>query len=166
MMEPEAMLPEELLWATGGHASDIVLTALADGEQAIVPPAVRAHVQQCTACTMHLGHAALLALYTQSELAARHQHDALRRPLPRLPIALGLLAALVGLVPSLGDLEPAAFLHEMRLYLEGIGTLTRRAGSSTGAVGILVPWVVATLLVGLGFAIVARFPASTKDHAS
>ena len=158
------ILPEELLWATGGHASDVVLTALADGEHAIVPPAVRAHVQQCTTCTAHLGHAALLALYTQSELAARHAHDTLRRPLPRVPIALGLLAALVGLVPSLGDLEPAAFLHDMRLYLEGIGTLTRRASSPSGSVGILVPWVVATLLVGLGFAIVRFLP--TKDHAS
>ena len=161
------MLPEDLLWATGGHASDVVLTALADGEHGIVPPDVRAHVQQCTACTAHLGHAALLALYTQSELEARHAHDTLRRPLPRVPIALGLLAALIGLVPSLGDLEPAAFVHDMRLYLEGLGTLTRRAGSADGhggVVGIFLPWVVASLLVALGFAIV-RF-APTKDHAS
>jgi len=158
------MLPEELLWAAGGHASDIVLTALADGEHAIVPPAVRAHVHECTACTAHLGHAALLALYTQSELAARHEHDTLRRPLPRVPIALGLVAALLGLVPSLGDLEPAVFLHDMRLYLEGLGTLARRANSPSGAVGIFVPWVVASFLVALGFAIVRFLP--TKDHAS
>lgn len=161
------MLPEELLWAAGGHASDIVLTALADGEHAIVPPPVVAHVQQCTACTAHLGNAALLALYTQAELAARHEHDTLRRPLPRVPIALGLVAALIGLVPSLGDLEPAVFLHDVRLYLEGLGTLARRANSPSSAVGIFVPWIVASLLIGLGFAIIARFPkAPTKDHAS
>lgn len=162
------MLPEELLWAAGGHASDIVLTALADGEDAIVPPDVRAHVEQCTACTAHLGNAALLALYTQGELAARHEHDLvladLRRPLPKKSIALGLLAAILGVVPSLLQAEPAALLARARVVLGGVGNYARHAGNPGGLAGLLLPYFVAAMLVGLGFAIVRILP--TKDHAS
>lgn len=161
-------LPTELLWAAGGHASDIALTALADGEHALVPPEVRAHVESCTACTAHLGNAALLALYTQSELEARAQHERVRRPLPRVPIALGLVAAALGLVPSLVDVDAAAlrrfFGHDLHVYIEGLGTVTRHLSAPGGAVGIIAPWIVATLLVALGFTIVRFLP--TKDHAS
>ena len=87
-------LPDELLWADGGHASDIVLTAIADGQLEIVPQNARAHVESCTACMQHLGNAALLSLHAGRQLAARAQYDASfadkRMPLPRLAIALGI----------------------------------------------------------------------------
>ncbi|NVL83606.1 hypothetical protein HWN75_25860, partial [Escherichia coli] len=57
----EEFLPDDLVWAEGGHASDVVLTAIADGQIAIVPPAVLAHVDHCPSCTTHLGNAALLS---------------------------------------------------------------------------------------------------------
>ena len=65
-------LPDELLWSDGGHASDIVLTAIADGQLEIVPPNARAHVETCTKCMQHLGNAALLSLFSLSCNSCRH----------------------------------------------------------------------------------------------
>ncbi len=62
------LLPEELLWADGGHASDVVLTALADGEDAIVPEVARRHVGNCVHCTHALGRVALLSVHASEEL--------------------------------------------------------------------------------------------------
>ncbi|MBX3262924.1 MAG: hypothetical protein KF782_24820, partial [Labilithrix sp.] len=89
---PVEELPDELVWAAGGHASDVVLTALADGQRAIVPEAARAHVERCATCTAHLGHAALLSLHAGAEIGAGAEHERAlaRRPLPRLAISLGL----------------------------------------------------------------------------
>ena len=65
----EDFLPDDLVWAAGGHASDVVLTAMADGQVDIVPPTVLAHVDGCRACTTHLGNAALLSLHAGREMA-------------------------------------------------------------------------------------------------
>ena len=150
-------LPDELLWADGGHASDIVLTAIADGQLEVVPPNARAHVESCAACMQHLGNAALLSLHAGRELAARAGYDASlankRLPLPRLAIALGLAVALVGLVPELGPLR--AFLTtDAPLIARGAGTVGRSLVEGNASAGlrqvtinancrlrsVLVPW--------------------------
>jgi hypothetical protein len=158
-MNNRELLPDELLWADGGHASDVVLTALADGETAIVPPLVRTHVDGCTTCTAHLGHAALLSLHTGAQLArAKPLKDtsAERLPLPRLAIALGLAVALVGLLPSLlhGDATRWA-VKDAPMFARAIGTLLRRLPEETSLVFMYGGSLV---LVAMGFAIVRLLP--------
>ncbi len=165
------LLPEELLWAAGGHASDVVLTAIADGQQAIVPPVVLEHVASCTTCTTHLGHAALLTLHTGAELAAAREHSRLteRRPLPKLAIALGLAVAAIGLFPSIldgaGDMASARtfFTREVPVFLRALGTLARRVQEPGSSTGLLVTYAAAAMLVVMGIALVRILPKAQKE---
>lgn len=154
-------LPDELLWADGGHASDIVLTAIADGQLDIVPSTARAHVESCTACMQHLGNAALLSLHAGRELAARDRYDASlaekRLPLPRLAIALGLAVALLGLVPELGPLR--AFLTtDAPLLARGAGTVGQSLAEGNGGAGLVLTYGTSVLLVAMGFVLVRLLP--------
>jgi hypothetical protein len=156
------VLPDELLWAEGGHASDVVLSALADGQGAIVPSSVRVHVERCTVCTVHLGHAALLSLHVGRELAARAEHERVfvRRPLPRSAIALGLVVAVLGLVPSVFD--PAGLEHfatrDVPISVRGLTTLVRHVDVSGSAASLFLTYGAAILLVSMGFAVVRLLP--------
>jgi hypothetical protein len=163
------LLPDDLLWADGGHASDVVLTSLADGQHAIVPLAVRSHVDRCTACMTHLGHAALLSLHAATELEAQKSHDRVlaRRPLPKMPIVLGLLVAVLGLVPTVIDGEGSALrafvAHDLPLFVKGLGHLAGRLGEPGSPAGLFLTYSAATLLVCMGFALVRFLP---KKEAS
>jgi hypothetical protein len=162
----EVFLPDDLAWAAGGHASDIVLTAMADGQIAIVPPVVLAHVDGCRSCTTHLGNAALLSLHTGRELAmvARESTASASLPLPRLAIALGLLVAALGLVPRFLD-GRSAFgsaktfaTHDVPLLVNGLGTLGRRLLEPGSPIGLGLTYGAATLLVLMAFALVRLLP--------
>jgi hypothetical protein len=165
--QDRTVLPDDVLWAEGGHASDIVLSTLADGQAALVPPAVRIHVERCTVCTVHLGHAALLSLHVGRELAARAEHERVfaRRPLPRSAIALGLAVAVLGLVPSIFD--PAGLTHfatrDVPISLRGLTTLARHVDASGSAVSLFLTYGAAILLVSMGFVVVRLLP---KKEAS
>ena len=161
----EAFLPDDLLWAAGGHASDVVLTAMADGQVEIVPPAVLAHVDGCRSCTTHLGNAALLSLHTGREIAmvAREADASARAPMPRLFIALGLAFAVLGLVPSFVDApsEPSgakSFAHDVPMFVNGLGTLGRRLLEPGSPVGLALTYGAAVMLVVMGFALVRLLP--------
>ncbi|MBX3226503.1 MAG: hypothetical protein KIT84_32420 [Labilithrix sp.] len=153
------LLPAELCWAEGDHASDVVLTALADGQHAIVPAAVRAHVARCTTCIAHLGHSALLSLETQRSLAATRQAEG-RRPVPRLAVALGLVAAAVGLVPWLlthdAPERPARALSAMTRALAAVAARLDAGGASM--IGIVATYVAAACLVFMGLGLARLSP--------
>jgi hypothetical protein len=155
------LLPDELLWAEGGHASDVVLTALADGEAGIVPTAVRQHVERCAACTTHLGHAALLSIHAEAELGTRKELDARVAPparVPRVPVALGLVAAALGLLPSLLDEDSALLPSRVPLLLHGARTLARRLYEPDSSAGIALTYATALVLVVLGLAATRILP--------
>jgi hypothetical protein len=155
-MKPKTeLLPEDLLWADGGHASDVALTTLADGQTALLPPTVLAHVAMCTACSAHLGNAALLSLYAHREMATLHA----KRPVPRTAIALGLLVAFLGLVPTL--LDPGTthagrmfVTRDLPLYASGLRTLAHRLFEPGNHTGLYLTYGAAVFLVaGALFAI-------------
>jgi hypothetical protein len=157
----DELLPDELLWADGGHASDVVLTALADGQLDIVPAAVRSHVETCTTCNQHLGNAALLSLHAGAEVAALREHEqalaTARRPLPRLAIALGLAVAALGLLPEVGALRTFLF-HDVPLVASGAQTLGGRLVDAGGVAGLVLTYGTSVLLVAMGFALVRLLP--------
>jgi hypothetical protein len=160
----EELLPEDLLWAEGGHASDVVLTALADGQNAVVPASVRAHVDGCAACTIHLGNAALLSLHARREMTAVAEDARAPKRVPRLPVALGLLVAGLGLVPSLLDrpLEPAGVrtfvTHEAPVLASALRTLAARLLEPGSPVGLALTYGSAALLVLMAFAVMRLLP--------
>jgi hypothetical protein len=159
------------LWAEGGHASDVVLTALADGQNEIVPSRVVAHVHGCRACTTHLGNAALLSLHTGAELglAGREADAAARAPFPRLAVALGLAFAALGLLPTLLD-APASLggvrtfaTHDVPLLATACRTLGHRLLEPGSPLGITLTYGALALVVIMAFALVRLLP---KKEAS
>jgi hypothetical protein len=154
-MSDNEKLPQELLWAAGGHASDVVLTALADGQAEIVPDDVRAHVDRCTVCTAHLGHAALLSLYTNEEIAILRVPE--KRPLPRLAIGLGLLVAALGALPRLIESD-APSLRDVPLFVKGLHTLALKLDEPGSARGLFVTYGTALFLFGMALIVVRFLP--------
>ena len=169
-MKMVEQLPEELLWAEGGHASDIALTSLADAQYEIVPKLVMDHVADCPACTSHLGNAALLSLHTARQMQIARTAEAprvsaeivhVRKPLPRFAIAIGLAVAGVGLVPSFLDgtspvSSASSFAHHVPLFLHGLkSSVSQVAGSN---LGLFVTYGTALLLVTMGVAVVRLLP--------
>jgi len=165
----EDFLPEDLVWAAGGHASDVVLTAMADGQVDIVPPGVLAHVDGCRSCTTHLGNAALLSLHAGREMAllprsAEARADATaRQPLPRLAIFLGLAFAALGLVPTLLDAPSElggakTFATKLPMFVNGLGTLGRRLLEPGSSVGLALTYGATALLVIMAFALLRLLP--------
>lgn len=167
------LLPEDLLYAENGHASDVVLTCLADGEKAIVPPPLVAHVLACPTCHRHLGNAALLSLRAGEEIAAsaaaEREAEAALAPSPWRALALGFLVVFLGAIPRLASL-PAKTLSFGRSATEIAPSIVRALGHGFDAIGpsALGPRVVASLaaaLVLVGFAaFVAR--RATRAEAS
>ncbi|HVH43396.1 MAG TPA: hypothetical protein VM925_13675 [Labilithrix sp.] len=167
--ETPEMLPDALSWAAGGHASDVVLTALADGQLAIVLPAVRVHVEGCTICTTHLGHAALLSIHVGAELAARieHERSLARRPFPWLAVAVGLVVAAVGLLPTILDTGLSSgktFLaRDVPILWRGMNTLRRHVDAPGSTTGLLVTYAAAALLLAMGLAVARSVSKAQKE---
>lgn len=171
----EDFLPEELVWAAGGHASDVVLTAMADGQAGIVPPLVLAHVEKCTACTTHLGNAALLSIHAGREMALlprtaeTTQATTSRQPLPRVAIFLGLAFAALGLVPSLLDAPSdmggaASFATKLPMFVNGLGTLGRRLLEPGSPIGIALTYGATALLVIMALALLRLLPKKESSR--
>lgn len=172
------LLPEELLWADGGHASDVVLTALADGEDAIVPEVARRHVGNCVHCTHALGRVALLSVHASEELEhVRAIAPELVRPerakpevvmpveaprwrLPWVALAAALVLAALGSVPTLASApsEVASgsrvFVQNLPLALRHVTVAVRAAGDAGDA--LLVVNLGSALLFAVMSALVAR----------
>jgi hypothetical protein len=128
-----------------------------------------AHVNACPACTTHLGNAALLSLHTGRELAvvaraASEEKAAARAPFPRLAIALGLLFAVLGLVPTLVDAPSqlgnakAFATHDIPLLVTGLQTLGRKLLEPGSSVGLVITYGAAALVVVMAYALVKLLP--------
>lgn len=159
---PAETLPEDLVWADGGHASDVALTAIADGQASILPARVLTHVQGCAACTAHLGHAALLSLHVAREMStvAAHEHAlaTARRPLPRLAIALGLAVALLALLPSVGELASFGAVFGNAAVLARVVRTLAQAALSPSPLGLAITYAAAGALVVSALVVVKLLP--------
>lgn len=172
LSESEHLLPADLLWAAGGHASDIVLTALADGQHAIVPADVLLHVERCTVCTTHLGHAALLSMHVGAELSTAaavgtEREAAVRRPIPWTAVAGGLAIAALGSIPTFID-SPVSLsdvvAHDVSLVVRNANALVRTVEPGSPA-GLTLTYGTALLLVAVGL-VVARTVSKQQKEAS
>jgi hypothetical protein len=89
-------LDHDIVWDEGGHLSEIAKSALADGQDSIVPLDAMTHFSLCEDCARGVGEAALLS----ADLSAAFAR-APRLSLPWIPIAAAMLVAAVSAVPMI-----------------------------------------------------------------
>lgn len=127
MKAPEE-LPRELVWTSEGHLSDVAMTAIADGEEAILPRDAFGHLGLCDACALGVERAAALSADVNLALAAPLEsakeeakaHIAFPYWAAALATAVGALATF----PNLGVLK--AWIARMWwAFREGTPLVTR-----------------------------------------
>lgn len=105
-------IPESECFERDGHVTDVVVTCLADGQSAILPPAAEAHVDACDACTARVGIEALFSVGASSALLAAAASEAPARIVAHAPAPASSLAPrreLASIVPSSRKRRPMPF---------------------------------------------------------
>ena len=154
------------LWREDGHLSDVVLTALADGEDSLVPREVHSHVATCEACSTRLGEFALQSLEVGQLLRERAAvaPAVSRTRAHRLPV-LALVAAFVlaslGSIPRLLELRgtldgaPGSRVETGLVLLKGAALLFRSANQQD-TLAVTLAWCASALAILALGALVAR----------
>ena len=176
MKSSRDMLPEDLLWESG-HASELALAAMADGEEALLTSSLQDHVHSCAECTHRFGETALLSAGTSraiqelgpllrvTPIPVEHRSMAPvsggRRKLP-VPMLVGaLVLAAVGAMPTLVQL-PGRFAELCFALLHTVPTLSRSTAqifrSGLGPMWITVTCACAVLLVMMSIAVTRLLP--------
>lgn len=166
-------LPRELVW-DGAHVSELGITCIADGQEAIVDAEAVAHVDGCEWCAGRLGRVALLSEAVGQAVAG------VRSASSRAParVAAGAWRALsAGIaVAILAGLPAIAHVGHFVAYLtafvtRGVPVLARGgyALASSDAVARALPaatLAASALLVGLGLMIARSRSGSFERSAS
>lgn len=181
-MMDDSKLPRELVW-DGAHVSDLGLTAIADGQESIVPADAIAHSHSCEWCAGRLGRTALLSsavgegIREARPALASAQAQAARagaNPSPWRALLLGCTVAVLAAVPSLPQLAArlgtavtfgkVLTAHGLPVLVRGIAMASRQDVSR----GIQLATIVASvLLVLMGLAIArARSRVSSERSVS
>ena len=167
-MHDDEKLSPDLVWHADGHLTEIALTALGDGEEAILPEGAASHAAGCEACSAALGRAALLSLRTGEALrearavVIANPVEQPPRPAPPLPtkaILLALSIAALGAAPGL--VAEAGRLPETAAQIGRALTVVLRAGRTvveSGAFGArgwiaTLMWISAAVLLFFGLAV-------------
>jgi hypothetical protein len=136
------MLPQDLLWDGSGHVHEVALTALADGQDALVPADVHAHVVACEACTAKLAEATLLSLETAEALSLARLSK-----VPWPAVAAGLALAALGTLPTVLDARQA--VAELVIMLRVTLPALWKTAQTPAMAAVLAP--ASLLLVAFGF---------------
>jgi hypothetical protein len=151
-------LNDEVVWDESGHLSEIAKCALADGQDAILPPAALEHFSRCHPCIESVGEAALLSAELTSVLGeARVAH----RAMPWIPVGAGLVVAGVSAIPMLGG--ASAWLAMATLFVSHAVHLIGRALFNVAVHGFAPAFYLATtlVLVAMGFTITRLVPRTS-----
>jgi hypothetical protein len=162
MKAPE-QLPREIVWTADGHLSEVAMTAIADGEEAILPRDAFGHLGLCEVCAAGVEGAASLSAavnraLTAPALAEVPQAAPRQLAFPVWAAALAMAVAGLATLPNLGVLR--AWTARLGWALrEGTPMFTRHAASFLPHAWNWLPLMSLTaamllLLVGLS---VARF---------
>jgi hypothetical protein len=160
MSEDESnMLHSSLIWDQDGHLSDIAQNALVDAESALLPRDACAHAETCETCIRSIGQLAQLSLEIDGALKQMHAgylpqraaHSGIRHPArslrhwPLTELGLALVIALLGQLPTLQALSPAAIRQGLKAVAQvSVQVLQHIAGTSFGAA---LPWIATGMLI-------------------
>ena len=170
----EGKLPRELLWE-GAHVSELALTAIADGETAIVDPVAVAHVDACEWCAGRLGRAALLAEAVGHGLAQVRPATSSRAPARMMPkpwraLGAGIAVSILAGMPALTHLS-GIWEYAMAFCTRGVPVIARggfalaTSESVTSALPV-ASLAASALLVVMGFMIAKARSRSVEGSAS
>ena len=163
-------LPNELLW-DAGHASELALSSIADGQESLLSREVVSHVHSCDACAMKLGEAALEMRGVMSAVQSAKpwlpasivapvpKRKASGAPMPAMIVAV--VVAALGAVPTLMALPRR--LAELALTMMHTLPVVSRSGVQVFQQGLGGAWLSAMcacafLLVLMGFAVTRLLP--------
>jgi len=168
-------IPAELSWLDDGHVTDVVLTAMVDGEEAAVLPAALAHVDGCEACSSRLAESALLSLRA-SELLARPVEAPVqsraRAALPLRAIAVAVMLAAIGAVPLFVDAvtglpaTSAMVTRALPILARSAVVLLRHGSAGLERATTWVSWATAGIAVVLGFLIARAARKAARRQSS
>ena len=126
-MTSETLAPD-IAWEPSGHLSEVALSALADGEEALLDAAMLGHVDACEACAVQLGEVAMRGAHVGDALSLLGAAAAsvpapvvvpapapivavgsttprpVRRKVPVAVIGAALAVAVIGAAPGLASL--------------------------------------------------------------
>ena len=148
-------LNDEIVWDEGGHLSEIAKCALADGQDAILPPAALEHFARCHACIESVGEA---ALFSAELTAALGEAAVAHRAAPWIPIAAALAIAALSAFPALGGAR--ASLSAAGLFLSHALRMLGRALFDVAVHGLAPTFYLASTLVllAMGFTVTRLVP--------
>ena len=169
------------VWQADGHLSDLVLVALADGQDYLVPKPAQEHAATCESCGLRLGAAALqswevgagLEGHAMTAAPASPPRPDLRRP--AIALAAAFVLALLGSIPRLLELRaafgeaPSSPLETGLVVLKSV-TLLFRSANQQDTVAVTLAWCAAAVTILALGGMVARWtpPGSLErsKHAS
>jgi len=159
-MKPHDKLPWEIIWQHDGHVTDVVLTSLADGEQAIVPEVALDHVEGCDSCSRRLGDTALLSLRVDEFLVEQAAQARAQRPVfPWTAVVVAMAVAGLGIIPTLMQLPEwlgaltTSFVQGLPLYVRTGALLARTLPQELHATLLVSSFVSAIVLALTGYGI-------------
>jgi hypothetical protein len=179
MME-DSKLPRELVW-DGAHVSELGLTAIADGQESIVPADAITHAHSCDWCSGRLGRTALLASAVgegvreaRPALASAQAQGsrANANPSPWRALLLGCTVAVLAAVPALPQLASklgsavtfgkVVSSHGLPVLVRGIALASREDVSR----GLHLATIAASLLLVLMGLAIARTRSRVSSERS
>ena len=159
-MKPPDKLPWEVIWQHDGHVTDVVVTAMADGEQEIVPEVACDHIHGCEECSHRLGEAALLSLRLDDHFAAQIASErAVRSQFPWAAVLVALAVAGLGMVPTILRLPgwlaavSSGLVQGFPLYVRSFALMLRTLPQGLSGTLLVMMFGSATVLVLTGFGI-------------
>jgi hypothetical protein len=171
-------LPREVVW-DGAHVSELTITSIADGQEAIVDASAIAHVESCEWCGGRLGRAALLSEAVGHAVgtvrAAGVQRVSSRAPARAAAgawraLTAGLTVAVLAGLPALAHIG-RLFSYLQAFFTRGVPVLARGgfALATSESVTRALPAATlcaCTLLVGMGLMIARSRSGSFERSAS
>ena len=164
-------LPADLLWE-GKHASELAVSAFADGEESVLPREVVLHLHTCNECVMRLGETALVSRgvthavqsvkpWLPAEMVAPLAKKQRAQPVPWAAIIAALGLTGVGVTPTLLALPHR--IAELAISLMKAAPVMSHSGLQVFQHGLGGAWtsamcVCAVLLVTSGVAVTRLLP--------
>src|SRR5262249_20594489 len=157
-MNRHDVLEKEIVWDESGHLSEVAKSALADGQDAILPPDALRHFSLCQLCVQSVGEAALLSAQLSAALRAERPERAAQRSLPWIPIAAALTIAAFSTIPTLSMVRP--WLAVMGSFVRHVLRILGHAVVAVAAHGFAPTFYLAStcVLLAMGFAVARLVP--------
>ena len=170
-MRDEEKLPRELVWE-GAHVSELALTALGDGQDAIVPRDAVDHTGTCEWCAGRLGRTALLSAGIGQAIAQVRPSRvpaAKQAPSPWRALALGVTVAVLAAIPSIPALVSrllGAVTFGREFTTHGVPVLAKGGAALLSSSALPVATLVASaLLVMMGVAVAGTRSAVSAERS-